>query len=217
MKVLFSGCSFTWGDELENREEQRFSRLVCNKLEAEETNVSECGYSNDLILQKFIEAAERSKPDLGIIQWSSISRFQVWIDGEWEQIQVQRNPRKGFHNGYMEWKVFYKYIYSDEMGVESYYKNVYLAEQYCKDKQIPLIMLNMGKTRPKNNNYISPYKPLCKSKIEIITGGSNKRDGEWGLVQWDDKKCWMERGHPSPEGHQIIADYLIQCFDNLPG
>ena len=29
MKIYFDGCSWTYGTELENKEQERFSRLIC--------------------------------------------------------------------------------------------------------------------------------------------------------------------------------------------
>ena len=40
MKILFNGCSWTEGAELENPEEERYSRLVCNELGADEKNIA---------------------------------------------------------------------------------------------------------------------------------------------------------------------------------
>ena len=40
MRIYFDGCSWTKGEELENQEEDRFSRLVANHFDAEEYNIA---------------------------------------------------------------------------------------------------------------------------------------------------------------------------------
>jgi len=203
MKIAFAGCSFTWGDELENPEEQRFSRLVCNKLEAEEYNVSCCGWSNDLILHNFLKFSTTcGKPDIAVIQWTAISRWQMWDDSknDWETLNVNKKYT-------MQWNAvrYYRHVYTDQHGIENYWKNVYLAEQYCKDNDIKLIMMNMDWNKQPTVDYVSPYQSLVKSKIPFIKGSilpvPKKKTPEW-------YEHWMEYSHPSPKGHQMIADYL---------
>ena len=201
MKIVFAGCSFTWGDELENPEEQRFSRLVCNKLGAEEINVSCCGWSNDLILHNFLK---QPKPDVAVIQWTIKNRWQIWDDSQndWETLNVNKKYR-------LQWNAirYYRHVYTDQHGIENYWKNVYLTEQYCKDNDIKLIMMNVKYEKPVVD-YVSPYQSLCETgEIPFIKGGilpySNKMKPD------ELKEYWMEYLHPNIKGHQIIADYLI--------
>lgn len=202
MKIVFAGCSFTWGDELENPEEERYSRLVCNKLGAKEVNVSRCGWSNDLILHNFLK---RPKPDVAVIQWTQISRWQMWDDSQddWETLNINKKYN-------LQWNAvrYYRHVYTDQHGIENYWKNVYLVEQYCKDNDIKLIMMNMNDKKP-TVDYMSPYQCLCKSKIPSIQRGiipvPKHKTSEW-------YEYWMEYFHPSPKGHQMIADYLIRLL-----
>ena len=60
--ILFSGCSFTWGDELQGVEgdhqrriEMRFSTIATDK---QTFNIAECGISNDAIVKKTIDFIE---------------------------------------------------------------------------------------------------------------------------------------------------------------
>ena len=206
MKIAFAGCSFTWGDELENPEEQRYSRLVCNKLEAEEINVSGCGWSNDILLHKFLKFCNSSeKPDVAVIQWTSTRRWQMWDDGkdDWEPLE----PTKKYK---LQWNAvrYYRHVYTQHHAIENYWKNVYLAEQYCKDNNIKLIMMEL-KSRELTVDYVSPYQCLVKSEIPTIKGSiipvPKNKTPEW-------YEYWMENLHPSPKGHQLIADHIINNF-----
>ena len=55
MKIYFDGCSYTKGSHrwgVDNWEERRWSKLLANKLDAEEYNFSLGGGSNQRILRK---------------------------------------------------------------------------------------------------------------------------------------------------------------------
>ena len=58
MKIYVNGDSYAWGAELENPEQDRFSRLISNQFGCEEINQSICGNSNHIIFattKKWIE------------------------------------------------------------------------------------------------------------------------------------------------------------------
>jgi len=203
MKIVFAGCSFTWGDELENPEEQRFSRLVCNKLEAEEYNVSCCGWSNDLILHNFLKFSTTcGKPDVAVIQWTALSRWQMWNDtqNDWEVLCTQ----KKYHLKLNAVR-YYRNVYTHQHGIENYWKDVYLAEQYCKDNDIKLIMMDMNYKKP-TVDYVSPYQFLCKGYRQNIVGGLLPKPKH--IKPNELREYYMKNWHPSFKGHQMIADYL---------
>ena len=78
MKILFSGDSFTYGDELSNREKDRFSRLVSDHFHAEEINLGTNGSSNDKIVRNVFEHLSLWDVDAVVIQFSEIKRFDVY-------------------------------------------------------------------------------------------------------------------------------------------
>jgi len=224
MKIVFAGCSFTAGGELENPEEERFSRLVCNRLNVEEYNVSRNGYSNDLLFHKFLKFSTTcGKPDIAVIQWTNVIRWQIWDDtlNDWESIAIKmvarykNNEIKPMPRTTRQWSAFryYRHVYSDQHGIENYWKNVYLAEQYCKDNNIKLIMMEM-KSKELTVDYVSPYQSLCESKIPSIKRGiipvPKHKTPEW-------YEYYMEMMHPSPKGHQLIADYVEEQIQLLSG
>ena len=49
MTIFFNGCSITWGDELEEKEDQRYSTLIGHQLDADVVNIAQAGVSNDWI------------------------------------------------------------------------------------------------------------------------------------------------------------------------
>ena len=49
LTILFAGCSFTNGMELENKKKDRFSNIVCRELGHLEWNEGKVGAGNDYI------------------------------------------------------------------------------------------------------------------------------------------------------------------------
>ena len=85
---------------------------------------------------------------------------------------------------------YYKYIYTEQLAIENYWKNVFLIDSYLKDK-CKTIYLTLGNPVEKNEWTIDVE---IGSIIEIV--------GESRLI-----------GHPSPEGHRKIADYILKRLD----
>ena len=54
MKIYFDGCSWTWGAELEDPYQSRFSKIISDKLGAEEYNISKRGASNHRIVRQLL-------------------------------------------------------------------------------------------------------------------------------------------------------------------
>ena len=92
MRLLTLGDSWTFGDELEDRPNQRFSTLLSRRMNAEVDNPSVCGLSNHAIARIFLET-DISAYDLVIIQMSQISRTE-WYDKKGTTTRYKRNLQK---------------------------------------------------------------------------------------------------------------------------
>ena len=78
MKIYFDGCSWTCGEELENREEQRYSKLIANDLGAKQDNFSTSGASNDRMVRNLMVENDIEKYDLAIIQMTFPARTEYY-------------------------------------------------------------------------------------------------------------------------------------------
>ena len=76
MKIYFDGCSWTQGTELENQEEERYSKLICNHLGAEENNLGYGGGSNDRIVRNLLVENNIEKYDAAFIQMTFPARTE---------------------------------------------------------------------------------------------------------------------------------------------
>ena len=80
MKIYFDGCSWTKGAELENKEEERFSKLVADYFNAEECNIAQAGGSNDLIVRNMLVNHKIEEYDLAVIAMTLPARTEYHSD-----------------------------------------------------------------------------------------------------------------------------------------
>lgn len=228
MKILFNGCSFTWGDELENREEHRFSTLVSRHYNASHANISACGVSNDAIARTTMEWFDAGNTcDLAIIQWTVISRIEGYNTdrNEYECVTVQ-SPKK--------WEGFYKRYYDNQLGVDCVFKNYYILEQYFLKNNIKYLFLFHDRWKkftpiPKDNGkqqwteydvvdtmieIPTVWRNLVVNKNFHFIAGNEMYNGVPAdtLIIYKPEHYVENGGHPSKLGHQKIAEYII---DNI--
>lgn len=202
--ILFDGCSWTWGDELENREKDRFSTLVSDHIGKNHVNISERGKSNDGILRTTIEYCENNTVDLAIIQFTKISRREI-LDSKGE-----RYIRLNVGNRDDASVLYYENLSTNADDIANFYKNKFLLEYFFKVKDIPyyFVCLNrkkdlLYKTNPSSWQKMSDSKPV--TSLFSVFGG-NKYDG----TPYFDYPHAERGGHPNIKGHQKIAEHILQ-------
>jgi len=167
MKIYFDGCSMTHGKGYlgEDYKNLRWSKLLCNKIDAEEHNFSLSGGCNQRILRNLSSTQENY--DLAVIQLTFPSRTEYYDGDKFKQINshVIRNRDGSYHvhkkgmyglskqvrkkdNGgsSLFWETYFNRIYDDKYGIaieEMVYNSV---KSICKARNIPLIMLSCFRT-----------------------------------------------------------------------
>ena len=202
--ILFDGCSWTWGDELENKEKDRFSTLVSDHIGKNHVNISERGKSNDGILRTTIEYCENNIVDLAIIQFTKISRREI-LDSKGERyIRVNVGNRDDAS------VMYYKNLNTNADDVANFYKNKFFLEHFFKVKGIPyyFVCLNqkkdlLYKRNPSSWQKMSDTKPV--TSLYTLFGG-NKYDG----TPYFNYPHAERGGHPNIRGHQKIAEHILQ-------
>ena len=91
MKIYFDGCSWTKGLELNNPEEERYSKLVCDEVGAEETNFAMHGGSNDRIIRNLIVENNIEEYDYAVIQMTFPARTE-YLDDKWRYVNPCGHP-----------------------------------------------------------------------------------------------------------------------------
>jgi hypothetical protein len=78
MNILFAGDSWTFGEELQDKTNTRFSKLVCDALNATEYNISNSGISNDEIcLRTTLFLNKKIHIDFTVVQFTYLRRMTI--------------------------------------------------------------------------------------------------------------------------------------------
>ena len=186
--ILFSGCSITYGDELENRIEDRFSK--------HHINIAECGISNDMIVMKTIEHLEQNHSvDFVVVQFTVPRRSTYWKN-KWKSITPWHDDTES--------RVYYKYLDSQELRMMNLWKNVYILDQYLRD--IPHYFWRLGEGSEKT----------CKNKsiFEKVVPWSDMVTLYDLIGIPETSPQHYVTGHPNEKGHDLIAQHLQGVVPN---
>ena len=209
--ILFSGCSFTWGDELQGVEgnhkrrlEKRFSELATNK---KSMNISECGLSNDGIVRKTINFIENyhEKPEYVVVQFTVRDRYSLY-DMQWINIMPFMDKPLA--------KLWFKNIHNEVYAANELWKCVYLLESYLERREIPYHFMRIdGNRRDWVEDMDNTYRKVCKTKnmtriARDLLGKHRKTTKPLNPNYCTPINERFGGGHPSEQGHKIIADYL---------
>lgn len=207
--ILFDGCSWTYGDELINRETDRFSSLISK----ESANISYCGKSNDAILRTTIDYCENNHVDFAVIQFTVYSRteYRSEYSDAYDTIQIKSEKALS--------KIYYENIQNNTNDFANYHKNKFLLENYFKTKGIKYYFVNLERSRDQYEDITksSWYNLMDKTPVvslrELI--GDNHEYPEHYVQdkrfsgKYNLPKGWRG-GHPNKKGHQIIANHILE-------
>ena len=197
MKIYFDGTSWTWGAELDNPQEERFSKLICDKLGAEECNFSKRGGSNDRIVRNILVENDIKEYDLAIIEMTFPARTEYYNGETWMKVNPGRTYQESLHtikdydyknldqkrsslpNNF--WKEYYKVVGNElffDTKEEIHFKTI---RNHFKLNGVPLIFCT--------TNHWTKLKFDCLLSTKDIPRAPKK--------------------HPNKEGHRQIADKII--------
>ena len=186
---MFSGCSITYGDELENPEKDRFSK--------NHVNIARCGLSNDMIVMRTIEYIEQN-PDVDyVVTQFTVPRRSTYYQNEWKSITpCIKNVQSS---------VYYKYLDSQEMRNMNLWKNVYILDQYLRD--IPHYFWRLSESTEDSSTNDSIFK-----KVVPWSGMKTLYDL---IGRPDTHPNHYVTGHPNELGHNLIFQHLQGVVPNI--
>ena len=210
MKIYFDGCSWTEGAELKDPHQSRFSKIICDKLGAEEYNISKSAAGNDrMVRQLLVDHKNISEFDLVIIQltfpsrheyydkrkkrfrsctnWSGVAKYSIEDLAKITWCKDRRD--KILNNVKLDpidkvWLDYYRHVYEDEYGDACEDMSATAIRSYCKANNVPLILATVNS------------KKHSKLSYDVYCGDVPKAGG----------------GHPNEEGHKIIANDLLRLL-----
>ena len=203
--ILFDGCSWTYGDELDNPERDRFSTLIGE----DHVNLGKNGKSNDGILRTTLDYCESNHVDIAVIQFTKFSRTEIRKSNsnEYDFLSIG-NVLKGNETKELS-KIYYEHIHNKNLHVANYHKNKFLLEYYFKTKGIKYYFININNEDinvPKSSWYNMIDKKPVTSMVSLIGNRfDNPENYCQGRYKKEDKRSG---GHPNKRGHSIIADHI---------
>ena len=197
MRIYFDGCSWTKGEELENQEEERFSKLICDELGAEETNLAINGGSNDRIIRNLLVENNMEEYDLAVIQmtfpvrteyykdrWIRVNpkhNYSRWLNRKKEKKVNIDNLSEKFTEYQRFWKEYYTGVISKTFITTKEKIHYQTIQNHCEVKKVPLILLT-----------INQWTVTSAHQLNVPT------------------LKYHRYGHPTKESHRVIANYILK-------
>ena len=221
MKLYTNGCSFTWGDELSDRN-LRFAGLLANKFDCELIDDSMCGASNERILRTTLDYLQNPNTNLEnlmvVIGWSGISRKEIY-NGGWSKITPTMIGTNDVATQY------YSKIQSVQQDNLNFYYQTLLLQMWLEKKSVKYFMFRIddgqtkmmikdGSKREVTDGYDTSYLTKEQAKdININTFPSYLSNGmtfrEYALRNGGGLK---PNRHPDEKSHELFTEHI---YENL--
>ena len=213
--ILTVGCSYTYGQGLDNPEAHAWPRPLSTRLGIPLTNHSIIGASNDYIYRTVIEATADRSWDLVIVQWSEISRYEFynWVDPTKPkgpvQISVQQSSGDTAYNKWV--KHLYTDQYHDELRIQQFFCQVLGLQSWLKTRNQRYLFLSMnGFLR----HDLAVFEPALKPLTAQLDQSCILGWPDTGMSLWS-KHHLLPCRHPTVQGHEIIAEKIYEHIGNL--
>jgi len=212
--ILAVGDSFTYGEELESRD-NAYPYYLAKGLKATVVNLAQPSGGNTQMIRKVIDYVAKGEPiDLVVIGWTSPGRmefadangvFDIW-------------PGYGgelFRRGGQEWRLELldymnkhhdpKYLYT------TFITDVILLQSFLKAQGIKYIMIRIVNNEYYHNTYYNNDTILAKQiDAHHFLGWPNE-----GMAEWTVGCKQGPRGHFLEEGHRKVAAKLYEHIKKL--
>lgn len=218
--LVTNGCSFTFGDELEDPKTQAWPALLAKRLGLPIVNLALPGTGNDCILRRTTEylyenASTNSKP-LVIIGWSQDWRREEWFVDEcyasknYNNYSIVSLPDSTPQN-------YYEYAMLENYSHEDIYRRTLQRKVAMKHLltsfKLPYIISNFA-----FNQYEDELIDRMKNRFSTMVGTVDEDPYKiidmFSHVQ-DYPKC--PGGHDGPEAQEAIAACMQQKIHELHG
>ncbi len=222
MKLLFLGCSWTWGDELRNREKERYSSIIGKRLNADVVNLGECGFSNHAIARIFLDQ-NLDQYDYVFVQLTTPSRAEFFDkDGitadiknkrlreKLAKIYDQEKAKLRFRQNMFKNKMWQRIMPNVKRFMETghkldgkewwelYYEEIYHDKFGDSEELLIYYLIRNRLTILNKKHVISSINPKCKVPVDLLLYNS-----KYPLAQGN---------HPTNMGHLMIASDIIKLL-----
>jgi hypothetical protein len=212
-RLITHGCSFTYGEELQDPSVSSWPSLLANQLDVELVNLAKPAYSNDAILQDLVAQDINQIPtdhppgwenytDLVIICWTSNLRMR-FEDDQGHYTVMAKSKEQGHRKQISDLLMATtdtKWLY------ERWLTQVILAQLYLDSRHAKYIFFNAFDNQATFKDLRTPLK--AKIDASRFLGWPYE-----GFVEWAYPCELGPRGHPLERGHAKVADKLLAALD----
>ena len=227
--ILYSiGDSITWGAELGNKEEERFSRIISNHINAVDCNNASSGVSNDYIfrnairdIQQWIQTHRIWDESNGwvtsdelklLIGWTAPTRFEWWDGTKYKQERLWVKYDKWGINDEAR-KTEDEFIVHQNELIPSYirtFNHIQSMISLCELHGIDYYFFNAF------YEYENVKEP--NTKIDMFGRDTEQLGFDYLNPHMDNMYDYLKknsggflpRKHPTKESHEMWANYIIK-------
>ena len=215
-RLVVAGDSFTYGEELDNRENDCWAAQLASMLNIPNVeNLAKPGSGNKLIVRSIVEQVCCGiPPDLVIIGWTSPGRmefadhrgiYDIWPGysgaGLWNTGQDWRLEQLNFINKYHD----PKYLYNQ------YLIDIILLQSFLKQKNIKYLMMTTVANEFYHRTFMHQMHPLVEQVDSTYYVG-------WptaGMAEWTQGCKKGPNKHFLEDGHKRVAEKLNEYIRNI--
>jgi len=205
MKIVFSGCSYTWGAELVENDKHRYSKIICDSLQASEVNLAVSGSANEAIFLRLVEYLENHTANYIVLQLTDVHRISIAHvkPGFFSSLNYKSKNSNGLYKS-INLKIAQHLYYQGKDNTEAWYRmtryKLLMLEVYLNSKNIPYVIC----VKNHDNELLTYMNDPCipdTIKNKFYTVGLDK-------LCYGNRTTGVDSGHPNEQGHKLIAAAL---------
>lgn len=141
--LLVNGCSYTYGDELDNPEQERWSHFLGNLRSTEVVNIAKPGSSNSKIFRDTLDYIRVHCPSECVVMWSAFERVEVYNNqkADWLQVSPSRlkDGEKYITKNEKYWEQYYALLTNRETLLLNTLHQMVTLQWICEELNINLV------------------------------------------------------------------------------
>jgi hypothetical protein len=206
--LLSIGDSFTYGQELANREVDAWPYVLARKLNLGVDNSAVPAGSNDRTFRFAVNGCLSNKYKLIVCGWTEVSRIDTSVNGK----ELQITSGSTWLHKKMPWvKEYYANHYDERLAQESWLSKLITLQELFKSRKQKYLFVSMDSRWDWDEYY---HKLELMHLVEQIDKNNYAGWPEEGFTHWQGEAPLGPNGHPLELGHQRIADKIYEHIRN---